>query len=47
MRWGPNLRLRHNIRQMAQEVGVSNAFDFGFVPVYPPLFCRGIGRSAG
>ncbi|MBN0872351.1 urocanate hydratase, partial [Pseudomonas aeruginosa] len=33
------------IRQMAQEVGVSNAFDFpGFVPAYiRPLFCRGIG----
>lgn len=30
---------------MAQEVGVSNAFDFpGFVPAYiRPLFCRGIG----
>ena len=31
--------------QMAQEVGVENAFDFpGFVPAYiRPLFCRGIG----
>ncbi len=35
----------NNIRQMAQEAGVKNAFDFpGFVPAYiRPLFCRGIG----
>ncbi|MCW5589312.1 MAG: urocanate hydratase [Legionellales bacterium] len=35
----------NNIRQMALEVGVKNAFDFpGFVPAYiRPLFCRGIG----
>jgi len=35
----------NNIRQMAYETGVSNAFDFpGFVPAYiRPLFCRGIG----
>lgn len=35
----------NNIRQMALEVGVENAFDFpGFVPAYiRPLFCRGIG----
>jgi urocanate hydratase len=35
----------NNIRQMAQEVGVDNAFDFpGFVPAYiRPLFCRGVG----
>lgn len=35
----------NNIRQMAQEAGVANAFDFpGFVPAYiRPLFCRGIG----
>ena len=35
----------NNIRQMAQEAGVSNAFDFpGFVPAYiRPLFCRGKG----
>ncbi|WP_298722125.1 urocanate hydratase [uncultured Ferrovibrio sp.] len=35
----------NNIRQMAKEVGVANAFDFpGFVPAYiRPLFCRGIG----
>lgn len=35
----------NNIRQMALEEGVENAFDFpGFVPAYiRPLFCRGIG----
>ncbi|MFL6782865.1 MAG: urocanate hydratase, partial [Sphingomicrobium sp.] len=35
----------NNIRQMALEMGVENAFDFpGFVPAYiRPLFCRGIG----
>jgi len=35
----------NNIRQMALEEGVANAFDFpGFVPAYiRPLFCRGIG----
>ena len=35
----------NNIRQMAQEEGVTNAFDFpGFVPAYiRPLFCQGIG----
>jgi urocanate hydratase len=35
----------NNIRQMAKEKGVQNAFDFpGFVPAYiRPLFCRGIG----
>ncbi|WP_299974183.1 urocanate hydratase [uncultured Pseudoteredinibacter sp.] len=35
----------NNIRQMAKEVGVANAFDFpGFVPAYiRPLFCEGIG----
>lgn len=35
----------NNIRQMALEEGVENAFDFpGFVPVYiRPLFCEGIG----
>ncbi len=35
----------NNIRQMAFEEGVDNAFDFpGFVPAYiRPLFCRGIG----
>lgn len=35
----------NNIRQMAMEEGVKNAFDFpGFVPAYVrPLFCEGIG----
>ncbi|MBL4682056.1 MAG: urocanate hydratase [Pseudomonadales bacterium] len=35
----------NNIRQMAFETGVENAFDFpGFVPAYVrPLFCEGIG----
>ena len=35
----------NNIRQMAKDEGVANAFDFpGFVPAYiRPLFCRGIG----
>ena len=35
----------NNIRQMAKEKGVDNAFDFpGFVPAYiRPLFCQGIG----
>jgi urocanate hydratase len=35
----------NNIRQMAYEEGVGDAFDFpGFVPAYiRPLFCRGIG----
>ncbi len=35
----------NNIRQIAYEEGVNDAFDFpGFVPAYiRPLFCRGIG----
>jgi urocanate hydratase len=35
----------NNIRQMAKEEGLLNAFDFpGFVPAYiRPLFCRGVG----
>jgi len=35
----------NNIRQMALDMGVDNAFDFpGFVPAYiRPLFCEGIG----
>jgi len=35
----------NNIRQVALDEGVENAFDFpGFVPAYVrPLFCRGIG----
>jgi urocanate hydratase len=35
----------NNLRQMAHDVGVANAFDFpGFVPAYiRPLFCKGYG----
>jgi urocanate hydratase len=35
----------NNIRQVAFDAGLANAFDFpGFVPAYiRPLFCRGIG----
>ncbi len=35
----------NNIRAMAQDAGVANAFDFkGFVPLYiRPLFCEGMG----
>ncbi len=35
----------NNIRQMAKDIGVVNAFDIpGFVPAYiRPLFCEGIG----
>ena len=41
----PTFDYGNNIRQMALEVGVENAFDFpGFVPAYiRPLFCRGVG----
>jgi urocanate hydratase len=41
----PTLDYGNNIRQMAKEEGLENAFDFpGFVPAYiRPLFCRGIG----
>lgn len=41
----PTFDYGNNIRQMAKETGVSEAFDFpGFVPAYiRPLFCRGIG----
>jgi len=41
----PTLDYGNNIRQMAFDEGVTNAFDFpGFVPAYiRPLFCRGIG----
>jgi urocanate hydratase len=41
----PTVDYGNNIRQMALEQGVKNAFDFpGFVPAYiRPLFCRGIG----
>lgn len=41
----PTLDYGNNIRQMAKDMGVHNAFDFpGFVPAYiRPLFCRGVG----
>ena len=41
----PTLDYGNNIRQMAKDMGLANAFDFpGFVPAYiRPLFCRGIG----
>jgi urocanate hydratase len=41
----PTLDYGNNIRQMAKEEGLENAFDFpGFVPAYiRPLFCRGVG----
>ena len=41
----PTVDYGNNIRQMARDVGVANAFDFpGFVPAYiRPLFCRGVG----
>ena len=41
----PTLDYGNNIRQVAQEEGLENAFTFpGFVPAYiRPLFCRGIG----
>jgi urocanate hydratase len=41
----PTVDYGNNIRQVALEEGVKNAFDFpGFVPAYiRPLFCRGVG----
>ena len=41
----PTLDYGDNIRQIAQDEGLENAFAFpGFVPAYiRPLFCRGIG----
>ena len=41
----PTFDYGNNIRQVALEQGVEDAFDFpGFVPAYiRPLFCRGIG----
>lgn len=41
----PTFDYGNNIRQVAFDEGVENAFDFpGFVPAYVrPLFCRGIG----
>ena len=41
----PTIDYGNNIRQVAFDQGIENAFDFpGFVPAYiRPLFCRGIG----
>ena len=41
----PTFDYGNNIRQVAKDEGVANAFDFpGFVPAYiRPLFCRGVG----
>jgi urocanate hydratase len=41
----PTLDYGNNIRQMAYDMGLKDAFAFpGFVPAYiRPLFCRGIG----
>src|SRR6201998_4685439 len=41
----PTFDYGNNIRQVAKDEGVADAFDFpGFVPAYiRPLFCRGIG----
>jgi len=41
----PTLDYGNNIRQMALDAGVADAFAFpGFVPAYiRPLFCRGVG----
>jgi urocanate hydratase len=41
----PVLDYGNNIRQVAKDEGVADAFDFpGFVPAYiRPLFCRGVG----
>jgi urocanate hydratase len=41
----PTVDYGNNLRQVAKDFGVANAFDYpGFVPAYVrPLFCRGIG----
>ncbi|MCG8597090.1 MAG: urocanate hydratase, partial [Kiloniellales bacterium] len=41
----PTFDYGNNIRQVAKDQGVAEAFDFpGFVPAYiRPLFCRGVG----
>ena len=41
----PTFDYGNNIRAMARDAGVTNAFDFqGFVPLYiRPLFCEGMG----
>jgi urocanate hydratase len=45
----PTVDYGNNIRQVALDEGVKNAFDFpGFVPAYiRPLFCAARARSAG
>jgi urocanate hydratase len=41
----PTVDYGNNLRQVAQDFGVADAFDYpGFVPAYiRPLFCRGVG----
>ncbi len=41
----PTVDYGNNLRQVARDYGVTNAFDYpGFVPAYVrPLFCRGVG----
>jgi len=41
----PTVDYGNNLRQVAKDFGVENAFDYpGFVPAYiRPLFCQGIG----
>ena len=41
----PTVDYGNNLRQVAQDFGVGNAFDYpGFVPAYVrPLFCKGVG----
>ena len=41
----PTVDYGNNLRQVAKDFGVVNAFDYpGFVPAYVrPLFCRGVG----
>ncbi|MGQ0741119.1 MAG: urocanate hydratase [Alphaproteobacteria bacterium] len=41
----PTFDYGNNIRQVAKDEGLANAFDFpGFVPAYiRPLFCKGVG----
>ncbi|MDP3605430.1 MAG: urocanate hydratase, partial [Polaromonas sp.] len=41
----PTVDYGNNLRQVAKDFGIANAFDYpGFVPAYiRPLFCRGVG----
>ncbi len=41
----PTVDYGNNLRQVAKDFGVANAFDYpGFVPAYVrPLFCKGVG----